>query len=371
MVRTGPGGDDGGMDLDLVAREFAPRTVYLNTASMGLPPARTVAALNAEIAVQAAGRADVVGYDEPIGAARRAFARIAGVAERNVAVGATASEHVGVVAAGLTEGSEVLVAAGEFTSVTAAFQHRPGLTVRVVPLERIAEAVTEGTALVAVSVVQSADGRIVDLDAVRAATRRVGARLLLDATQAAGWLPLAPHAADADYLVCAGYKWLLAPRGVAFLVVGEDAMPGLRPTAPGWYAGEEPWADCYDQVHLACSARRFDHSPAWLPFVGAAQSLALIEELTPARIGAHDRALAARCREGLRALGHAPVDADSAIVSVAGLGDLAKQLAADGVMVSARAGGLRLAFHLYNTEADVDRVLSYMPPATRSTAPVA
>ncbi|WP_042419945.1 aminotransferase class V-fold PLP-dependent enzyme [Streptacidiphilus anmyonensis] len=359
------------MDLDLVAREFAPGTVYLNTAGMGLPPARTVAALTEALAAQAAGRGDVVGYDGPVNAARRAFARLAGVAERHVAIGATTAEHVAVVAAALPEGAEVLVAAGEFTSVTAPFQHRPGLRVRVAPLERLAEAVTDTTALVAVSVVQSADGRLVDLGAVREATRRVGARLLLDATQAAGWLPLAPHAADADYVVCGAYKWLLAPRGVAFLVVAEDAMPGLRPIAPGWYAGEDPWAACYDEVVLARSARRFDHGPAWLPFIGAERSLALIEELTPALIGAHDRALAARCRDGLRALGHRPVEADSAIVSVSGLGDVAKQLAEDGIKVSARAGGLRIAFHLYNTEAEVDRLLGYMPPATRSTAPEA
>ncbi|MEY9873899.1 selenocysteine lyase/cysteine desulfurase [Streptacidiphilus sp. MAP12-33] len=359
------------MDLDLVAREFAPGTVYLNTAGMGLPPARTVAALAEAIAEQAAGRADVVAYDGPVGAARRAFARLAGVAERQVAVGATASEHVGVVAAALPEGAEVLVAAGEFTSVTAPFQHRPGLRVRVAPLEHLAEAVTPGTALVAVSLVQSADGRVVDAAAVREATRRVGARLLLDATQAAGWQPLAPYAAEADYLVCAGYKWLLTPRGVSFFAVAAEAMDGLRPIAPGWYAGEDPWANCYDEVELARSARRFDHSPAWLPFVGAASSLALVEELGPARINAHDLALAGRCREGLRALGHRPVEADSAIVSVAGLGDLAKRLAEQEVRVSARAGGLRLSFHLYNNEADVDRLLGYIPPATRSTAPVA
>jgi selenocysteine lyase/cysteine desulfurase len=361
------------MDLDLaaVAREFAPGTTYLNTATMGLPPARTVAALHAAIAEQAAGRVDAVGYDTQVRAARGAFARLAGVAERQVAVGATVAEHVGMVAQALPDGAEVLIAAGEFTSVTASFQHRPGLRVRVAPLERLAEAVTPGTALVAVSVVQSADGRVVDLVAVREATQRVGARLLLDATQAAGWLPLAPHAAAADYLVCAGYKWLLTPRGVSFFAVAPEAMDGLRPIAPGWYAGEDPWASCYDEVVLAGSARRFDHSPAWLPFVGADHSLALIEELTPDLIGAHDLALAARCREGLRALGHTPVTADSAIVSVPGLGDLAKQLAEDDIRVSARAGGLRLSFHLYSTEADVDRLLGYIPPATRSTAPLA
>ncbi|WP_037604598.1 aminotransferase class V-fold PLP-dependent enzyme [Streptacidiphilus rugosus] len=346
---------------DVVAREFAPESVYLNSASMGLPPARTVAALREGVTEWAAGWSDPPAYDAPVGAARRAFARLAGAGERQVAIGSTASEHAAVVAASLPAGSQVLFAEGEFTSVMPALQHRGDLRVRAVPLERLAESVDADTALVAVSIAQSADGRVADPAELRAATRRHGARLLLDASQSAGWLPLPTGDDRPDYLVCAAYKWLLAPRGASFFAVTEDAMPTLRVIAPSWYAGEDPWTSCYDEVPLAASARRFDRPPAWLPFVGAAQSLSLIEEVTPAAIGAHDRALAARCREGLRELGHAPVAADSAIVSVPGVGDLAKELAAAGIRVSARAGGLRIAFHLYNSAADVDALLARLP----------
>ena len=58
------------------------------------------------------------------------------------------------------------------------------------PLEHIADAVTSRTTLVAVSAVQSADGRVADLDALHAASRATGARVLLDTTQTVGWLPV-------------------------------------------------------------------------------------------------------------------------------------------------------------------------------------
>ena len=84
-----------------------------------------------------------------------------------------------------------------------------GIRVREVPLDRIAECVTSRTTLVAVSAVQSADGRVADLDALHAASRATGARVLLDTTQAVGWLPV--NASRFAYTACGGYKWLLAP----------------------------------------------------------------------------------------------------------------------------------------------------------------
>ncbi|MFC1434451.1 aminotransferase class V-fold PLP-dependent enzyme [Streptacidiphilus sp. N1-3] len=343
----------------LAPAEFTPETVYLNTASMGLLPGRTRAALGADLAEWAAGRCDPVGYDVPVGAARASFARLVGTVPERVAIGGQVSALVGLVAAALPGGAEVLLAEGEFTSLTQPFRSRDDLVVRTVPLERLAEAVGPATALVAVSVVQSADGRVTDLAALRAATAVHGARLLADATQSAGWLPV--RADNADFLVCAPYKWLLSPRGTAFLAVGPEAAATLRPLAPGWYAGEDPWANCYDSVGFAASARRFDTSPAWSPFVGAAASLALVEELTPERIGAHNLALADRFRDGLAALGHAATPGrTSAIVSVPGLGTAAAELAKAEVVVSNRAGNLRVSFHLYNTSADADRVLDVL-----------
>jgi selenocysteine lyase/cysteine desulfurase len=342
----------------LVRAEFAPKNTYLNTASSGLLPARTVAALREAVLIRAEGRPlDPLFAD--VEAARAAFARLAGVPVGRVAAGASVAAHSGVVAASLPPGAEVLTAEDDFTSVLNPFHVRGDLKVRIVPLERLAESVRPGTALVAVSAAQSADGRVADLPALREAARAHGARTYVDFSQAAGWLPM--EAGAYDYTVCTTFKWLLGPHGAAFLVVPED-FGGLRPVLAGWVAGENPWDSCYGPVaELAHSARRFDVSPALFTYAGLRHSLALIEELGVDVVQAHDLALADRFRAGLATLGHEPVPApSSAIVSVPGLGVKQPGLSAAGIEVSNRAGNLRAAFHLYNTEADVDRILDVL-----------
>jgi selenocysteine lyase/cysteine desulfurase len=349
-------------ELSALARsEFAPKAAYLNTASHGLTPARTADALREAVRETVEGRIDMTRWFAVIEEARARFARLAGLAPTRVALGSAVSAHVSLVAGSLPSGAEVLAADGDFSSLVNPFAMRADLKLRTAPLTELADAVRPGTALVAVSAVQSADGRIADLAAVAGAARAHGARTLVDTTQATGWLPLDPGAFD--YTVCGAYKWLLCPRGTSFLTVPEDGGD-LVPLQAGWVAGEKPWESCYGTVgELARSARRFDTSPAFLPYLGAERSLSLIEEAGPEAIGVHDRALAARFRAGAARLGHRPVPGDSAIVAVPGLGGAAEALKEAGVEVSVRAGNLRAAFHLYNTAEDVDRLLAALPPA--------
>ncbi|MEU9408053.1 aminotransferase class V-fold PLP-dependent enzyme [Streptomyces sp. NPDC048281] len=339
----------------LVRAEFAPQTTYLNTASNGLLPARTVAALHRAALLRAEGRALTSLYED-VEACRAAYARLAGVPATRVAAGASVAAHSGVIAASLPAGAEVLTAEDDFTSVLNPFHVRGDLKVRAVPLERLAESVRPDTALVAVSAVQSADGRLADLPALREAARAHGTRTYVDFSQAAGWLPMD---ADAyDFTATVSFKWLLGPHGVAFLVLPED-FGGLTPLLAGWVAGEEPWDSCYGPVaELAHSARRFDLTHALFTFAGLRRSLDLVEELGMPAVHAHDVGLADRFRAGLAALGHEPVPAPgSAIVSVPGLGGRQPELSRAGIEVSNRAGNLRAAFHLFNTPADVDRLL--------------
>ncbi|MEY6568939.1 aminotransferase class V-fold PLP-dependent enzyme [Streptomyces sp. PGLac3x] len=290
-------------------------------------------------------------------AARASFARLVGLPAPRVATGSSVATFTGLIAAALPDGAEVLTAEGDFSSLVNPFHVRPGVTVRTVPLERIAEHVTEATALVAVSAVQSADGRRADLPAVREAARAHGARTLVDASQAAGWDTF--DAGAYDYTVAVGFKWLLGPKGTAFLTVPEE--PGaLPPLLAGWVAGDSPFDSCYGPVtEPAPDARRYDESPAPLVWTGARHALALLERIGTEAIGAHDVALADRFRERLTRAGHAPVPAPgSAIVSVPGLGERAAALGAQGITVSDRAGMRRAAFHLYNTESDVDRLVA-------------
>ena len=339
------------------ARElFAPENTYLNTASSGLTIAATAEAVNAHEADRRAGRVDMPAIDRVVDRAREAYARLIGTSADRVAFGASASQLVGLIAASLPEGTVVLAAEEDFTSLLFPFltARMRGVEVRTVPLERIPEHLADGVDLVAVSAAQSADGRLAPFEALAAARREHGVRVLLDATQAAGWLPLPVD--ETDFIVAAGYKWLLGPRGTAFLTGTPEALVSVAPIQSGWYAGADIWDSIYGPpLRLAGEARRFDLSPAWGPWLGHMPALELLAEIGVPAVHAHDVALANRFRAGLGL----PA-ADSAIVSVPLDEARSKALAEGGVMAAVRDGRTRFSFHLYTTESDVDYVLSLL-----------
>jgi selenocysteine lyase/cysteine desulfurase len=180
--------------------------------------------------------------------------------------------------------------------------------------------------------------------------------VFLDATQACGWLDV--DARRFAYVAAAAYKWLLSPRGAALCTFAPERREALVPHGAGWNAGADPWTALYGgPLRLAGDARRFDLSPAWLCWAGAAPALELLAGLGTAAVGAHDLALAARLRDGLDL-----PPSRSAIVSVDAGPQGAARLAAAGVRCATRAGRVRLSFHLYNTEDDVDRALAALRP---------
>nr|MDQ4029789.1 aminotransferase class V-fold PLP-dependent enzyme [Actinomycetota bacterium] len=214
---------------------WEPERPYLNTASYGLPPRPAFEALQAALDEWRRGRTSWESWTTAVARARASFASLVGCEPDDVATGATVSELVGIVAASLPAGSQVLAAEVEFASTIFPWLAQEGIETRLVPLERLVESIDERTTLVAVSAVQSADGRIADL----AALRRAAPLLLVDATQACGWLPLQGH--GADFLVCHSYKWLLSPRGAAFMAVRPERLDTLAPFHAGWWAAEDPY----------------------------------------------------------------------------------------------------------------------------------
>lgn len=319
---------------------------YLNTASIGVPPTAVADAVEAAVRRWRTGADVPPGFDAPVAEARAAFAALVGTDPSLVAIGASASQLFAVVAASVPDGARVVVPAGEFTSTSfpfAALGHR-GVKVTEVPLAEIPDAMRDHDVLAA-SVVQSSDGSRLDLDAVR--RNREGVTVALDATQALGWLPL--DLGWADYVVGAGYKWLMTPRGAAWMAVHPDVVQRAVPVAANWYGGEDPWQSIYGlPLRLAGSARRLDLSPVWFSHVGAAVALPWLASLDLAAVHRHNVGLANLL---LERLGLPP--GDSAIVSVDGDAD---RLAAAGVRSSVRAGRVRLSFHLSNTADDVDLV---------------
>ena len=343
-------------DLRDARAEFAGGRSYLAACTMGLPTHGTRAAVMADLDAAATGHADAAAYTAIVERTRASFGRLVGVDASRVAIGSQASVFAGLVAAAIPDGAEVLCVEGDFSSMVLPFAHAGrGVRLRTAPLQGLADAITADTWLVAFSLVQSATGEVADDAAIRAAARRHGARTLCDATQAVGWMPV--DAADHDAVICHAYKWLCAPRGVAFLAISEDFTRVVRPVFAGWYAGSDPWVSCYGhEVELAADAGRFDVSPAWQAFVGAEPALELFASLDAETVYAHTTGLAATFRAGR---GLAAPERASAIVTWADPEgrDLAR-LAEAGIAASGRAGRARVAFHVFNDEQDVDDALA-------------
>ena len=347
------------MTLDLARSGTAWRAEpgWLDTATFGLPPDAAWDELQEALAAWRVGRHSWEPWNASIDRSRAAFARLVGVDPGRVAAAGAVSELVGLVAAALPPGSRVVAPEGDFTSLLFPWlvQADRGVEVVTVPLARLAESVKPGTTVVAFSAVQSASGELAALDDVLAAAAAADALTVLDATQAVGWLPL--DAGRVDALACAAYKWLMSPRGTAFMTVSDRLAERLRPHSAGWYAGPDVFATYYGTpLRLADDASRFDVSPAWFSWVGTAPTLEALERLTVAAVHEHDVALANRFRAGL---GLPP--GDSAIVSAAAEG-AAERLERAGIRAATRAGAVRASFHLYNTEADVDAALDALTP---------
>lgn len=352
---------------------FAVRPGYLAACMIGVPPRETVQALAADLGDWSHGHPEPSRYGEAVERARAAFAQLVSVPAAQVAVGSQVSVQAAMVAASLPVGSEVLVVDGDFSSMVFPFlvqQQLGRLTVRCVPLDELAAGITADTALVSFSLVQSATGVVADADAVLAAAEQHGAATFCDTTQACGWLPV--DASRFDATVCHAYKWLCAPRGTSFLTLRPSFAQRMVPSQAGWYAGDDVWGSCYGPaMRLAEGARRFDVSPAWQAWLGAAESLELFARADVAAVRAHcvgladalrarlgevasKKAVASPVHDGLAA----SVDhAGSAIVTWADAdGSAIAALTAAGIAASARAGRARVAFHLWNDEADVELV---------------
>jgi selenocysteine lyase/cysteine desulfurase len=288
--------------------------------------------------------------------ARGLFASLVGVPAEDVAVGTQVSSFVGVVALSLPPGARVVAAEEDFTSVLFPLLARSDLRVELVPLAELAGEISPGTDLVALSAVQSADGRVADLEAIAAAAGAAGALTLIDSTQACGWLPF--DASRFDYTVCATYKWLLTPRGCAFMTVRPEAADRLTPHLAGWFNADPPAASYGGPLRIASTARRFDLSPAWFSWVAQVPALEVLLDVGVSEIQRHDVALANRFRAGLDL-----PPSDSAIVSVAPANGARGELDAAGVMYADHGDLLRFSFHLYTTEEHVDRALCSICPA--------
>ncbi|QSQ21280.1 aminotransferase class V-fold PLP-dependent enzyme [Pyxidicoccus parkwayensis] len=318
-------------------------------------------------------------------ALRGLFARLVGTDVEGVALVPSASYGMGIAAANvrMREGQRVVVLAEEFPSNYYPWREAARRArAEVVTVSRpedgdwtraVLAQVDSRCAVVAVPHCHWTDGAWVDLVRVGERARQVGAALAVDGTQSVGTLPFDVKAIRPDFLVCAGYKWLMGPYSQGYLYVAPQYRDG-QPLEHNWLTrlGSEDFARLVDyRDAYQPGARRFDvgeRSNFQLVPMAAAALKQLLEWDVDA-IQRTLRTLTERIAQGARRLqlevapeahraghliglrrrgGYAPV--------------VAQRLAAQDIHVSVRGENLRVSPHLYNTPEDVDRLLAALAP---------
>ncbi len=233
----------------------------------------------------------------------------------------------------------------------------------------IVERIDRHVRVVAVSSCHWTDGARIDLEAVGRACRDVDAMLVVDATQSLGAMPFHVETVQPDFLVAAGYKWLLCPYGFSLLYVS-PRWRDARPLEETWLARENA-ADFTALVNYSgfymTGARRFDVGEKCTPTIlpGAIAALEQIREWGIGNIAETLAVVNGRIAGYLEQVGFSLPEAGYRCPHMFGVqlpegneGNLVQELKLKDVYISQRGNALRLAPHLHINDLDVDRLLT-------------
>ena len=281
-------------------------------------------------------------------------------------------------------GQRIVVLAEEYPSGIYSWRRRAaetGAEIRTVtrePGQTWAEAVLgaldERVAVVSVPNVHWTDGSFVDLSTVAEASRGVGARLVVDASQSLGVMPLDVTAVRPDFLICVGYKWLLGPVGRGYLWVAAEHRGG-RPLEENWIsrAGSAAFSDLVDyRDDYQPGARRYDQGERTL-FELTPMAIAALDQLLAWRVDRISAALGALTadladRIAARGLDLRPADPRGPHILGLRLPDHARDrilpaLAQANCYAAVRGTSLRVSPHLHVTPQDVDCLVDALTDA--------
>jgi selenocysteine lyase/cysteine desulfurase len=205
-----------------------------------------------------------------LGELRTRYAAVIGAAPAEIALAPSISVAVSTVAEALEYAKRPKVVVTSLDFPTVAYQWlakaRRGIEVVVVespdgvtvPLDALARAVDDRTALVATSHVYFTSGAIQDIRAVAELAHARGALCLVDAYQSVGQVPVDVRTAGVDFLTAGGLKWLLGGTGVVFLYVRAELARRLQPTTAGWFGHRQQFAFDPHALEFHDDARRFE-----------------------------------------------------------------------------------------------------------------
>lgn len=308
------------------------------------------------------------------------FANLVGARNEEIAVVGNTSEGMNIAANMLNypRGAKVVTTDLEFPSAVFPWlRKRLGVKVQYVKsidgkvsLDDMEKAVDDKTVAVTVSHVEYANGFRHNLRVLGEIVHEHGAYLVVDAIQSVGTMPIDVHRDDVDFLAAACYKWLLSPPGVAYLYVRDDLIETLEPPFTGW-ASVKPeifdTPDYYDirNLDLSKTASRFEAgSASEVSCVGAYEGMKMLLSYGTENVKKRIFKITDHLIDSIKELGlelQTPEDKQcrSGIVNfkVDKPQQLSEKLQKKGIVVCARANGIRVSPHYYNTEKDIDKLV--------------
>ncbi|MEO8139275.1 MAG: aminotransferase class V-fold PLP-dependent enzyme [Gemmatimonadota bacterium] len=349
-------------------------TTYLNSCSLGALALRVRAATEEYLDVWER-RGASAWYDTWLPALERlraGYGRVVNAPVESISLHPSISSALSVVGESLDYSARPRVVTTSLDFPTVAYQwlakREQGVEVVVVespdqttvPIELLARAIDERTALVATSHVFFTSGAIQDIPALSAVAHANGALLLVDGYQAAGQIPVDVEALGVDFYCAGGLKWLLGGSGTAFLYVQPALFRRLAPSVTGWFAHAAPFRFDPRELERASDGHRFDMgTPAVASVYAQLAALELLDEIGAEAVHqvTHDLSenLIALARDrGLRPKVAANAAERSAIVMLPREDPHAdvRRLAEAGFIVDARPGHVRVSPYFYNLPDD-------------------
>lgn len=280
--------------------------------------------------------------------------------------------------------NEVVYEALQFPSlayVWTAWERAGAKTVRVptddgrtIPTDRICSAITERTAVVVLSHAYYQSGVLIDVAAIAARAKEVGALVVLDAYQTTGTYPYDVGALDLDVVVGGSHKWLCGGPGCGWMYVRPALAARFEPAVTGWFAHRDPFAFEPPPIDYATDQLRWATGTPTIPgYLAAKPGHDVIREFGVPAIRAHNVRLTTRLTEAALERGwrvNTPHDARRRTgwvgIDVPDAERVLHELVARRIYVDYRPGcGLRVSAHLYTTDEEIERFLSAMDSLVR------
>jgi selenocysteine lyase/cysteine desulfurase len=317
-------------------------------------------------------------WSQKVEGLRRRAAHLIGASPEEIALIRNTTEGVNLVAEGFPwqPGDNVVTLADEFPTNQYPWMNlaERGVQTRRVPtedgvvdLDRLADACDHRTRIVSVSWVSYSSGWRNDLERIAAIAHDRGALFFLDAIQALGVFELDVRRTPIDFLAADGHKWLLGIEGAGIFYIRREHLRRLRPAGVGWNSV----VHCHDfrriELALKDSADRYEGgSQCMAGMIALAASLELLMSYGAEALGRRILEVTEQACCSLREIGavlHSDRSPQRASGIVAfefpGRDSLAlkKHCLQRNVVLSCRAGRLRISPHAYNNEQDIQRLV--------------